>query len=72
MTLSASGITVKTLTEIVSELESEFLAIYGAGLDVTASSPDGQRIGIQAEQYAILWDACSYMEGFIEKNLKDN
>lgn len=22
-------------------------------------------------KYAILWDACSYMEGFIEKNLKD-
>lgn len=48
--LDATGLTVKTRTEIVTELETDFKAIYGNDINLSQNSPDGQLIGILAQQ----------------------
>ncbi len=47
--LDATGLTVKTLAEITSDLKTGFRAIYGADINVDQNSPDGQMIGILAQ-----------------------
>jgi len=44
--LTANGLTVKTNTEIVTELQDGMAVIYGADINVDQNSPDGQLIGI--------------------------
>lgn len=48
-TLDANGLTVKTLTEIKTELEADFRSIYGDDINIDQNSPDGQMIGIMAQ-----------------------
>lgn len=48
--LDATGLTVKTRAEIVSDLQTEFRAIYGTDINIDQNSPDGQLIGILAQQ----------------------
>ncbi len=48
-TLDANGLTVKTLSEIVSDLTASFQAIYGADINVASNSPDGQLINVLAQ-----------------------
>lgn len=48
--LDATGLTVKTRSEIVSDLETSFKAIYGSDINLDQNSPDGQIIGILAQQ----------------------
>ena len=47
--LTSTGLTVKTLTEITTDLETEFKAIYGEDINVDPNSPDGQLINIFAQ-----------------------
>lgn len=47
--LSASGLTVNTTTEIVTNLTAAFQAIYGSDINVGPNSPDGQLINILAQ-----------------------
>lgn len=44
--IDASGLQVKTATEIKQELEDGFRTIYGPDINVDQNSPDGQMIGI--------------------------
>lgn len=44
--LNADGLTVKTNTEIVSDLAADMATIYGTDINVAQNSPDGQLIGI--------------------------
>ncbi len=48
--LDSTGLTVKTRTEIVTDLETMFRAIYGSDINLDQNSPDGQLIGILAQQ----------------------
>jgi uncharacterized phage protein gp47/JayE len=48
--LDATGLTVKTRDELVTELNTGITAIYGADANIDQNSPDGQVIGIVAQQ----------------------
>ena len=48
-TLDATGLTVKTLTEITTDLTSGFQTIYGSDINVQSNSPDGQMINLFAQ-----------------------
>lgn len=47
--LSASGLTVASTTEIVTSLTAAYRSIYGPGVNLGANSPDGQLIFILAQ-----------------------
>lgn len=42
----ANGLTVKTLTEIINDLNAGLQSIYGADINLDQNSPDGQLVGI--------------------------
>lgn len=44
--LDANGLQVKTVNEIVADLVTAMQAIYGADINVSSNTPDGQLIGI--------------------------
>lgn len=48
--LDATGLTVKTRDEIVAELETGLRGIYGQDINLDQNSPDGQIVGIIAQQ----------------------
>lgn len=47
--IDSSGLTVKTLTEIVNDLTTGMQTIYGSDINVESSSPDGQMINLFAQ-----------------------
>lgn len=47
--LDANGLQIKSLSDIVAELIAGMQAIYGADINVSANSPDGQLINIFAQ-----------------------
>jgi len=51
-TIDANGITIQSFEEIFAELVAGFQAIYGADIDLTQNTPDGQRVAIYAKAYA--------------------
>ncbi len=51
-TLDSTGLTVKTLNEIVADLTAGMQAIYGADITVDSNSPDGQLINLFAQAAA--------------------
>jgi uncharacterized phage protein gp47/JayE len=48
-TIDVNGITIDTLAEIVTALETAFKAIYGADIIIDSDSPDGQLINTFAQ-----------------------
>lgn len=50
MSLTAAGFVPRTVQEIVSDIESRLKAVFGDSFDVTPSSPDGQIIGVVAQE----------------------
>lgn len=50
--LNANGLQVATLSEITASLTQSFRDIYGADINVGPNSPDGQMIGILAQNIA--------------------
>jgi hypothetical protein len=48
--IDANGLTLKTRNEIVAELEAGLQGIYGADINLDQNSPDGQVVGIVAQQ----------------------
>ena len=44
--LTADGLTVKSLSEIIADLQTQLQTIYGSDINVSQNSPDGQLIGI--------------------------
>ena len=45
-----TGLTTKTLTEIIEELEDDYKDIYGDDINIDQNSADGQIINIQAQE----------------------
>lgn len=50
MSLTDTGFVPRTVQEIVSGIESRLKAVFGDSFDVTPSSPDGQIIGVVAQE----------------------
>lgn len=49
------GFVLKTLDEIIGEMNDAFRNAYGTDLDVSPDTPNGQIIGIMANQFSELW-----------------
>ena len=49
-TFDDTGLTTKTLTEIVDELEVDYKDIYGDDINLDQNSPDGQIVNIQGQE----------------------
>lgn len=47
--LDENGLTLKTLTDIIDDLETDLKAIYGDDINIDSDSPDGQAINIFAQ-----------------------
>ena len=58
--LDYSGFTVRKIEEIKEGIESN-LEVLNPGFDFTPESPDGQLIGIMAEEIQILWNELSFV-----------
>lgn len=52
--LTSSGLQIATLADNRDQINSDWLAAFGASMDVSDASPDGQQIGIDAEIFALL------------------
>lgn len=48
-TIDSSGITIQSFDEIFAELVAGYQAIYGADIDLSQNTPDGQRVAIEAK-----------------------
>jgi len=46
----STGLTVKTLTELREELETDYKDIYGDDINLDQNSPDGQIVNIEAQE----------------------
>ncbi|WP_373033345.1 baseplate J/gp47 family protein [Sulfurovum sp.] len=46
---TVDGIEIQTFTEIFDTLVTEYKRIYGADIDLSQNTPDGQKVGIEAE-----------------------
>lgn len=51
-TLDPSGLTVKSVNEIIADLTLAMQGIYGADINVDSNSPDGQQINLMAQACA--------------------
>lgn len=52
--LTAQGLEVATLADVRDQINSAWQQAFGASMDVSDGSPDGQQIGIDAEIFALL------------------
>ena len=59
--LDANGLTVKTLTEIRTDLETAFKDIYGVDINIDQNSPDGQMIGILSQAFVDIRELATYI-----------
>lgn len=50
--LDETGLTLKTLSEIKADLEAGYRSVYGDDINLDSDTPDGQAIGIQAQEGA--------------------
>lgn len=53
---SSTGLTIKTIQEIVAEIGAELLATVDPALDLSPDQPLGQIVGIFAQREAKLWE----------------
>lgn len=52
--LSAAGLTIPTVDEVIDDINEAFWAQFGTTLDLSANTPMGQMIGIFAERYVAI------------------
>lgn len=55
--VSDTGLQVATIDEIQGEISTAWKGAFGASMDTSSASPDGQLIGIISEQFAIVSEA---------------
>lgn len=58
--INDKGIIVPDLNEIIDDLSSEYRDIYGQDIDLTPSSQDGQRVGLEAQARKDAYDTLAY------------
>lgn len=58
--VTANGFVRKPLSVIIANLNSKFQAKFGAAFDVSPESPDGQVIGVVADEIDSCWEQAQY------------
>jgi len=53
--ITSAGLTIKTLPEIISSLQSKLIARYGESFSISTNSPEGVIIGVLADELADSW-----------------
>lgn len=64
--LTPQGFVRKPLSVIKAEIEASWRLAFGASIDVSASTPDGQVIGIFAEREALVWELAEIIAGMMD------
>ena len=59
--ISPSGLTISTVTEIVANLTAALQAVYGADINVDSDSPDGQAINIFSQVIIDMLELLAYV-----------
>ena len=54
--LTDQGLEIATLADVRAQINAAWRSKFGASMDVSDRSPDGQLIGIHAEIFALLWE----------------
>lgn len=54
--LTSDGLVILTLGDVLDDLRAQWREAFGASLDVSDRSPDGQMIGIISEPFALNWE----------------
>lgn len=58
--ITDTGVTVPTLDEIIEAESDGYKSIYGQDIVITPNSPDGQRIGLEAQARKDAYDSLAY------------
>lgn len=53
--ITSAGLTIKTLPEIISSLQSKLIARYGETFSISTNSPEGVIVGVVADELADAW-----------------
>ncbi len=64
--LTPFGFVRKPLLVIKAEIEAAWRVAFGASIDVSPSTPDGQIIGIVAEREALVWELAEIVAGMMD------
>lgn len=54
--LSSTGLSIKRLADIKTELEEAFRTTFGQSINIDSRTPEGQLIGILSEREALVWE----------------
>lgn len=54
--VTQAGFAVKPLSAILSGMQASVLGVFGQDYDLSPSTPDGQMLGILANEYSALWE----------------
>lgn len=54
--LTTAGLQIATLADVRAQIDSAWLTAFGASMDVSDNSPDGQLIGIASEVWGLFWE----------------
>lgn len=60
LTIDDKGVTVPNLDDVVDELSDGYRSIYGQDINIAPDSPDGQRIGLEAQARKDAYDTLAY------------
>lgn len=60
LTVTDKGIMTESLNDIINRLESKFKEIYGDDIDLSPDTPDGQMLGVFAQELANCNDVISF------------
>ncbi|QDH85509.1 baseplate J-like protein [Proteus phage vB_PmiP_RS51pmB] len=60
LTVTSKGIMTENLTDIIARLELKFKEIYGDDIDLSPDTPDGQVLGVFAQELANCNDVISF------------
>ena len=54
--ITESGLTIKSLSDIIDETNDSFRGEFGDNIDLSATSVLGQIIGIMSERESLIWE----------------
>lgn len=66
--LTAAGLQIDTLADIREAINARWRAEFGASMDVSDRSPDGQLIGIAAERFALMEEMLEVINSSLDPN----
>lgn len=66
--LTAAGLEIPTIDDLRETVNAKWRAAFGASMDVSDNSPDGQTIGIVVEQIALCWEALEVIVSSLDRD----